>query len=540
MNRGRRWVFVLAVFALAVGIGTAAPVDTEPAEPPATLDVLTDPPPLGLDDCAAEPPDDFEPPEEDVLGWHDGYWYNQPIDVDTDGGLTEDELDAVVARSMARWEALRCLPFEDTVSVEVIDRETFQAEHTGANVSAETRLFENARALSLFMAGHDEDAVALREANRGETVGGFYDIGEGKIVLVSGEDGEIHVNEPILGHELGHALQDQHFGLEGYAGATTDDHNANLGIVEGDVVFTDTVYEGHCRAGAWAGDCVMPPTEREPPDLASIGLYLIAIQPYSDGPNFAATLYEAGGWEAVNAVYDEYPPSSKAVMYPELYPDFDPDHPPLDDTSTDEWTRLERSSGIDYDHLGEPVLFASLIAPGMGDLLADSVIDPLSLFNEGPDGQLDPLNPYNYTHEYTSGWVGDRFVAYAEAGVDPDDDPQLAYTLDVAFEDEAGAAAFHDAWVQQLELHGAIAGDGADVYTINASGSFDGAYYVDQTGDTVSVVHAPTVEDLGSVEAALRDEEEDPAGADRIPGYTVTIAVIGLFGTVAVIAWRRR
>lgn len=535
MNR----VLALAVVVLAVamvgGVATAAPA-ASPVADEAGPTVLDDPPDLGLAECAAEPPDDFADPDENVLGWHDGYWYNEPIDVDTDGGLTEEELDAVVARSMARWEALRCLPFQDDVPVEVIDRETFQEEHTGMDVSDDERHFRNAAAKALFMVGQDRDAVEVQEANRGQTVGGFYDTGEKEIVLVSGADGEVHVNEPVLGHELGHALQDQHFGLDDFAGPTTDEHNANLGIIEGDVVFTDTIYEGHCNAGAWEGMCVMPPEEREPPDLESIGLYLISIQPYSDGPNFVSELYDEGGWAAIDAVYDDYPSAAKEVMYPELYPDFEPDHPQVEDTSTDDWQQLEQSDTHTYDHLGEPVWFASLVAPGLEGISPDAVIDPVELFDGNLD-DLDPLNPYNFSHPSTDGWIGDSFVAYAEAGAE---DPDLAYTVDIRFEDADEAAAFYDIWNEQLEFHGAESSD-HDVATheIEETDEFDGAYRLDQSDDMVSIVFAPTPDDLGAVDTTLGDAET-PADADGIPGMSAAMALLALAVAIGGASWLRR
>lgn len=526
MHRVVALVVVIAAVAMVGGVAGMAP-----GEDVADANVFEDPPELGLAECAAEPPDDFADPDEDVLGWHDGYWYNEPLDIDTDDGLSDEELDAVIARATARWEALRCLPFEEDVPVEVIDRETFQAEHTGVNVSDEERMFDNAAAKALFMVGQDRDAVEVQEANRGETVGGFYDTQEGEIVLVSGADGEIHVNEPVLGHELGHALQDQHFGLEDFAGETTDEHNANLGIIEGDVVFTDTIYEGHCEAGAWAGECVTPPDDPTEPDLESLGLYLITIQPYSDGPNFVSELYDEGGWDAIDAVYEDYPSAQTEVMYPELYPDFEPDHPAVDDRSTDDWAQLEHRDGVGYDHFGEPVWFASLVAPGLEGIGADSVVDPLELFDGDPN-DIDPLNPYNYSHPSTDGWVGDRFVAYAEADAD---DPSLAYTVDVAFEDADEAEQFYDIWDEQLVFFGAESSDdGEATHEIADTGEFDGAYHLDREGETVSIVYAPSADDLADVDTTLAADTPDTPDADGIPGPTILVAG-GAFGVLALL-----
>lgn len=543
-----RWAINIALLLLALGLvgGVMAVGSTDTAGPSPELIFQTNdgPPELGLADCAAEVPDDFSDPDEDVLGWYDGYWYAEPIDVDTDGGLTEEELDMVVARSKARWEALRCLPVKEDVEVEVIDRETFQEEHAGSEVSDETRLFENAVAKGLFLVGQDEDAVAVQEANRGQTVGGFYSVSEEKIVLVSGADGELHVNEPILGHEIGHAVQDQHFGLDGFAGTTTDGHQANLGLIEGDVSFVDWAYEEHCESGAWAGDCVMPPESPGFPDLANVGLYYLTIQPYSDGPNFIAEIYADGGWEAVNAIYDEYPSSAKEVMYPQLYPEFTPDHPEFADRSTDDWRLLEHSSGEAYDHLGEPALFMSLLHTDI-EGFSSGIIDAQSFVNQLPGGEPDPTNPFNYSHEYTDGWVGDRFLAFAEAETDLDDDPALAYQLEVAFEDSAEAATFEAAWTQLLEFREATPLDDveteASVFKINDTGQFDGVYWMDQDGDVVTVVYAPTLDELAEVNTELDVGAGTPTPSpEGIPGFGVTVAIFALVSAFGYVVLRRR
>ena len=42
-----------------------------------------------------------EPRGGDTIGWENGYWYDDPVDVTTSDGLNESELEAVTARQMA-------------------------------------------------------------------------------------------------------------------------------------------------------------------------------------------------------------------------------------------------------------------------------------------------------------------------------------------------------------------------------------------------------------------------------------------------------
>ena len=87
----RRTIALVAVLALAL-VAAAVPAATS-ASTGAVADDHSQP--EFIQDCAAEPPDDFDAPADGngVIGFVDGYWYNQPLEIDVEGGLTEDELD---------------------------------------------------------------------------------------------------------------------------------------------------------------------------------------------------------------------------------------------------------------------------------------------------------------------------------------------------------------------------------------------------------------------------------------------------------------
>lgn len=555
----RLGVLILGLLALTMTTGLVVAAPASPMVPHGVdlASVHTDPPPLGLDTCAAEPPDDFSDPDDpETIGWYDGVWYNEPIDVDQDEGLTDEELELVIARTKARWEALRCLPFLEDVNVSVIDRETFQEEQGGSNISTDTRLFDNAQAKALFLVDENEDSIEVAEANRGAAVLGYYSITDEEIVLVSAADDTLYVDESTLAHELGHALQHQHFGFDDFGRNTTDARMAELGLIEGDVVFVQRVYEGHCEVGEWADDCLEPP-DRPSGDLANIGLYLISFQPYSDGPNFAAHHYEEGGWDAVDGIYDSYPASAKEIMYPAMYGEFELQPPNLEDRSSDEWRLLERSHGPTWDQLGEPALFTAFMFPAFETQGAVTIVEPEGFFNYAEDGNLDPLNPYNYAHRFTDGWTGDRFKAYAETDAE---DPALAYTLAVAFEDDAEARAFVMGYRQLLDYRGAEAhpdltapGEDGRLVVIDEDNSFSGAYWFVQNDNGVLIVFAPTVDDLEAVHADVSFEEveqtptptppDDPTPTpatpvdptptptpDGQPGFGLFVAVLAIAG----------
>ncbi|HKL30417.1 MAG TPA: hypothetical protein VJ898_14260, partial [Natrialbaceae archaeon] len=98
--------------AMAGSAGTAdvtAPADDRPDSFTPPSDRLADE--AISNASSAAPPD----PDEDVIGWENGYWYDESIDVDQSDGLSDAELDRFVARTMARVERIRGLEFRENV-----------------------------------------------------------------------------------------------------------------------------------------------------------------------------------------------------------------------------------------------------------------------------------------------------------------------------------------------------------------------------------------------------------------------------------------
>ncbi len=188
------------------------------------------------DDTASDaPPEDRpdDPSTTETIGYVDGYWYDDDLAVDDqdDAVVDEADLESVIYRSMARVEVIRELPFEDEVPVDVISREEFHEDSDDlfVDVTADERLQENANYETLFMVERDEDAVDAIEAMYGGTVGGYYDPATDEVVIVSDNPETPELDEVILGHELLHALQDQHFDLSTFDRETIDQDNAKNG-----------------------------------------------------------------------------------------------------------------------------------------------------------------------------------------------------------------------------------------------------------------------------------------------------------------------
>ncbi len=492
--------------------------------------------------------DDDEPSTNGTIGYVEGIRYDDelPVDDRDDAVVEEDELETVVYRSMARVEVLRELPFEGDVPVELLSREEFREENDRSfeNLSEEEHLFENARFETLFMVDREADAVEEYRGLYGGAVVGYYDPADDRVVLVSesADPDALEVDEVVLAHELLHALQDQHFDLQRYDRETRDQANAKNGLIEGDAVWIETEYEERC-AEEWA--CLLPadaPSEDPDeefdgtPSEFNWGIYFTLYQPYSDGPAYVEYLLEDDGWDAVNAAYDDPPASTSEVIRPGE--EREPVAIEFEDTSSDDWGLLEVDNETARDSFGEAAM-ASMFAHGALDgPTGPSVVSREEFLATDEDGYIQTIE---YDQPYTDGWAGDEFVVYVTDEETIDESGSVWQTEWTSADD---AEAFAEGYLELLGLKGASpVDDYRDTFVIDTA--FPGAYYVGVDGEAVTIVRAPTVDDLSEIRDGAAPDGEDLLDFevheietdDEVPGFGVTVALLALL--VVALLFRR-
>ncbi|SDN02347.1 hypothetical protein SAMN04487949_3203 [Halogranum gelatinilyticum] len=455
-------------------------------------------------------PADLADPTTDRLGWEGGYWYNESIDVDQSDGLNSSELAAVTNRSMARVEYIRGLEFERSVPVEVVSRDEFASSQSDRETPPSRRTFDNAKFEALFMINESTDSIAVQSQNRGASVGGYYSPSEERIVLVSNSQTP-SVSEVTLSQELFHALQDQQFDLSSFDQSTREQHNAADGIIEGDGNLVDYLYGQRCGeewtclsdTGSASGETSNNSSSGSSSGgLADLGPYFLKYQPYSDGPAFVYQVYEAGGWDAVNAVYETPPTSTSQTIHPGQYPESEPSVPTVDDRTTGSWERVEPEGRVNYGRVGEAGLAAMFASP-LYEQPGAAIVSPRSWLNTDDNGTPRTFDPLNYDTDYSDDFAGDRFVAYADA----DAEDRSGYVWAVRFDNESAADDFRDGYGQLLDYRNATEVEDASgpgsVYRIpeGDDNGFSDAFRVVQRGDTVTITNAPTVEALAGVRA---------------------------------------
>ncbi|WP_324760026.1 Hvo_1808 family surface protein [Haloarcula montana] len=439
--------------------------------------------------AADAPPD----PPSDRLGWENGYWHNESIPVTTEDGLNESERAAVVARSMARVEYVRRLEFDTTVPVGLVSRAEYR-NRSGGGAGDSLRRFDNAKFEALLLVGEDRGSTAAQDSTLGESVLGFYSGGRDEIVLVT-ESETPTIDESTLAHELVHALQDQQFGL-GSDARTRDGVQGRNGLIEGDATATQQAYDARCgeqwdclaggggSGGGGNGD-------------RHFGINFMLYFPYSDGPGLVTHLRDQGGWAAVGDAYGDRPDGAREVISPSEYPDWEPETVALQDRTSDDWERVRPSEDRnrpDYAVVGPSAIAASLAYTLTDDYNESSVVAATEVINFEEGGSVDSSDPYNYDLPATDGWAGGRMHVYSDGS-------ETAYVWRTVWDSERDAGEFAAAWEAALAHWGGT--ERADgTWVIAENSPFADAVAVQVDGRTVTVVNAPTADELDEVHDA--------------------------------------
>lgn len=288
--------------------------------------------------------------------------------------------------------------------------EKFNAQTTPVQVrAAELTL----RALGL--APPDFDYRAFFVELMAEQAAGLYDPGSGRLLLPDWLD--VAAQQPVLVHELAHALQDQHFDLrrlEAWPQGESDARLAAHSLVEGDASLAMMQYllsRPELAPGLLASiNRPMPALTRAPAVLRDTLMF-----PYQQGVQFVSALFSRGGWAAVNAAFAALPASTEQVLHVEKY------------------LAGERPVRVALPEVGR------LLGPGWTRLDSDvhGEWGYFLILNAVPGGRDEAARA-------AAGWAGDRYDLYAGAGAT---DAALAQMS--AWDTDADAQEFLDAYARR-------------------------------------------------------------------------------------------
>ncbi len=214
-------------------------------------------------------------------------------------------------------DPLYTVPYNATTQDELQDRLTANIdEEYEQEVEADDALLT-----LLGVIGPEVDLGELMIDLYSEQTAGFYDSEEEAFYVVEAEE-QTGLDKMTIAHEYVHALQDQHFDLDALVEGLNDDQDTAVSaLYEGDATLAMLLYsdehvsvfdqlQSYSDAAGFESDVY---------DASPAFIQEAMMFPYVAGLNFVMTLYDSGGWEAVNAAYANPPMSTEQVLHPEAY-----------------------------------------------------------------------------------------------------------------------------------------------------------------------------------------------------------------------------
>ncbi len=242
--------------------------------------------------------------------------------------LSAEELEALTDEMTLRMTEVRELELPGPVAKAVRTRRELR-ELLESKLDEEApreeldRWTEAYEALGLIAGGTDLRSVMV--AVIGEQLAGAYDTDSETVYLVVGTPAMLI--RPVLVHELTHAAQDVHFDLDSLPVDQKENDDLALAVtalVEGDatavmldfVLGRDTSTLPKLQERLDSG-----PQAAGSPELATAPRFLqeALVFPYVAGLRLVSELRRQGGWERVNAAYDDFPVSTEQVLHPEKF-----------------------------------------------------------------------------------------------------------------------------------------------------------------------------------------------------------------------------
>jgi hypothetical protein len=287
-------------------------------------------------------------------------------------GLSRAPTDAelrTIRALMRDTERLRGLSFVAPVDVRIQDRTAMRAYVAGELDEAELARART-RYVALGLLEPELEIRALLESLMEEELIGYYDPRAKHLAVrddvarrfgSNGPQGEDLEWRATVVHELVHALQDQHLGLDAalLRDRTTDADNAFGALVEGDATLTMLAYvadlSGVSVATLAQDRRALRSMLAGAPDTLTGALRdapVIVREPllfrYREGAVFVADLVRLGGFAAVDAAHRSPPESTRQIMEPLARATFEPITPlalpPMPSLGAAGFTRLDEDT----------------------------------------------------------------------------------------------------------------------------------------------------------------------------------------------------
>lgn len=359
---------------------------------------------------------------------------------------TQEELEQESERIRGQIEALRGQQFLRPVEVHLTDADGFQRYMVARMerlVTPEELADEEAGAKLLGLVPAEMDVWDETMKLLHDQVGGFYDPSSDAFYLMKSFTGP--VARIIMAHELTHALDDQHYDIDGTLGKLLDDSdaaNAFHAVVEGSGMSAMTRWwqeygrDLSIQDVTKAMDVGTEELSKAPPYL-----WKPLLNSYNGGLAFLTRGYhflkreKKDMTEVVRRAFEHPPLSTEQILHPDKY-----------------WKRTDWDAPRGIEHVvGElPEGWSVAEERTLGEVVLAILVDEAT--GAKPVDLGDPLQVagLRYTNEAASGWGGDALILLEKG------DARLAQVVTLwdreqdAREFRAALEGYADAWEARL------------------------------------------------------------------------------------------
>lgn len=237
----------------------------------------------------------------------------------TAGPVTKTSVEALVEDLQGFVERARGLQFKGPVDVTLLSDDEFEAR-VGQLDEEELADIRDTDAVltALGLLDEDDDLAGIVRSFSSNAVLGFYDT-DTKELVVKGAEPTPFVRS-VLVHELTHAVEDQHFGLERDDDLDDESSAGFDALAEGSAIRIEAQYRESLsrdeQRQADREEQAIGGTIPDIPPAVAAGLGFA----YAYGPDLVEAIVDAGGLARLDRAFSDDPPaSSEQVLDPERY-----------------------------------------------------------------------------------------------------------------------------------------------------------------------------------------------------------------------------
>jgi hypothetical protein len=407
---GRRLITgALGLALVAVGCTSVSPVPSAPPNNVPTNPAVTGRPtqPLGTPNATTGQPATGAPTVPAASPTPGGTVTGTPTANRTPSGpqaTVDPAIAAQIDQVTSQVPPIRMLQPTKTVPYQIISRDDFQSyllSTTDEDTTPEWRTAEQNFFKRLGLLPQDADLNALLLQLYTSEVAAYYNPVDGTFYIIDRNAPFGPIDEVTTAHEYTHALQDQHFDLEGNRikdPAEGDQSLAQLSVIEGDATLTSQNWMKDNMSQADQLQLLQDALGQLGNDqLATMPLILRRQLefPYTEGLLFTTDVWGLGGYGAVNQAIQTPPASTEQIIHSDKYYNHEA---PVAVTLTDLTSALGTGFTNDYQQT-------------MGELN----IQVLATGGEKPPIDIPGL-PAQWPHaEVAAGWGGDKLNMYDNA-----------------------------------------------------------------------------------------------------------------------------